>query len=53
MTDLKMFINMLNKSDETFTKEKSGKDWVVRITGREVHFLFNEDETFSYCYNEK
>lgn len=49
MTDLKNFIHMLCNSNETFSKEKSGDDWVVKITGRGFRFYFSKDEKFQYC----
>lgn len=49
MSDLKNFIVMSSGSNETFSKEKSGEDWLVTITGRNIKFYFNEDETFRFC----
>ena len=40
---------MLNNSNETFSKEKSGDDWVIKITGRGMKFYFKKDESFSFC----
>ena len=49
MTDLKTFVIMLSKSNESFSKEKSGDFWVVKITKRGIEFTFNKDESFYYC----
>lgn len=40
---------MLNNSNETFSKEKSGEDWGVKITSREITFYFNKDGIFQFC----
>lgn len=48
MTDLQNIIVMLGKSNETFEKMKSGKDWVIIVTGRGVEFYFNEDGNFIF-----
>ncbi len=50
MTDLKNFIAMLNNSTETFSKEKSGKDWIIKITSRNINFYFNQDESFRFWF---
>ena len=39
---------MLAKSDETFEKTKSGKDWNITVTGRGVKFYFNKDGSFLF-----
>ncbi len=49
MTDLKNFVQMMNNSQETFSKEKSGDGWVINITSRGIQFFFNEDESFHFC----
>lgn len=49
MTDLKSFVQMMNNSKETFSKEKSGDDWVIKITSRGIRFYFNKEESFMYC----
>ena len=48
MTDLQQMIAMLAKSDESFEKSKSGKDWRLTVTGRGVQFYFNEDGSFRF-----
>jgi len=51
MTDLQNIIVMLGKSDETFEKTKSGKDWKIVVTGRGVYFYFNEDGSFRFLWS--
>jgi hypothetical protein len=48
MTDLQNIIIMLTKSDEEFEKKKTGKDWKVTVTGRDIEFYFNEDGSFRF-----
>jgi len=49
MTDLKTFINMLNNSEETFSKETSVNGYTVKILERNIVFYFNKDESFHFC----
>jgi hypothetical protein len=51
-TDLKNLITMLLNSNETFSKENSRNDWIVRITSRKINFYFNNDESFKFCCYE-
>ena len=48
MTDLQNMISMISKSDEEFTKYKSGDDWKVCLNNREVYILFDKDGNFKF-----
>ncbi len=48
MTDLQTMIVMLSKSNETFSKYKSGDDWKITFSTREVYILFDKDGNFKY-----
>jgi len=48
MTDLQNMIVMLSKSDEEFTKYKSGNDWKIQLNQREVCIVFDKDGNFKY-----
>ena len=50
-TDLQNLIIMINKSKETFSKEKSGEGWSIIVSGRDIQFYFHEDESFDFCSN--
>jgi hypothetical protein len=39
---------MISKSDEEFTKYKSGDDWKVCLNNREVYILFDKDGNFKF-----
>lgn len=49
MSDIQNFVQMLNKSKETFSKEKSSDGWMVIITSRKIEFYFNKDGDFQFC----
>ena len=53
MTDLKTFLIMISNSNESFEKRKSGNDWLVKITNREIEFYFDKDEKFKFCCTSK
>ena len=50
MSDLKNFIQMLNNSDECFSKTKSGDDWLITIIERKMEFYFKKDGSFRFCW---
>lgn len=39
---------MLSKTDEEFTKYKSGSDWKLQMSGRKAYMLFDKDGNFKY-----
>ena len=52
-TDLHNFIMMLAGSDESFSKDKVGDEFVVEIHERCMLFYFNKDEKFQSCSNKR
>lgn len=49
-TDLDNFIEMLSKSDESFSKIKlPDEEWFVDIKNRNIRFWFTKDKKYRFC----